>query len=61
MRTRTWHRDMVSVDTQVRVYDICLKLHALMTLYSALKWFNADGGDPEPYEGGRELMDLATL
>ena len=60
MRTRTWHRDMVSVDTQVRVYDI-FEVACTYGSDLALKWFNADGGDPEPYEGGRELMDLATL
>ena len=27
----------------------------------ALKWFGPEGGEPEKYEGGRELLDLAGL
>ncbi|KAJ3474292.1 hypothetical protein NLI96_g12540 [Meripilus lineatus] len=27
--------------------------------FPTLKWFGADGGEPEKYEGGRELNDLA--
>ena len=27
----------------------------------ALKWFNADGGEPEKYEGQRDLEALAGL
>ncbi|KAK7685514.1 hypothetical protein QCA50_011379 [Cerrena zonata] len=30
-----------------------------VTGFPTLKWFNADGGEPEKYEGGRELNDLA--
>lgn len=28
---------------------------------SALKWFPANGGEPETYNGGREVLDLAAL
>lgn len=27
----------------------------------ALKWFGPDGGEPEEYQGGREVLDLAAL
>ena len=26
-----------------------------------MKWFGADGGEPEEYQGGREVLDLAKL
>ncbi|KAG9019924.1 hypothetical protein FS842_007738, partial [Serendipita sp. 407] len=29
--------------------------------FPTLKWFNGDGKDPEEYNGGRELDDLATF
>ncbi|KAJ3551938.1 hypothetical protein NM688_g4423 [Phlebia brevispora] len=32
-----------------------------VTGYPTLKWFEASGGDPETYSGGRELLDLANF
>ncbi|EIN04877.1 protein disulfide isomerase [Punctularia strigosozonata HHB-11173 SS5] len=31
-----------------------------VTGYPTLKWFNADGGEPEKYEGGRDLENLVA-
>ena len=32
-----------------------------MMFSSALKWFGPEGGEPEKYEGGRDLESLANL
>ncbi|CAL1698925.1 unnamed protein product [Somion occarium] len=32
-----------------------------VTGFPTLKWFNAEGGEPEKYEGGRELETLANF
>ncbi|GJE85373.1 protein disulfide isomerase [Phanerochaete sordida] len=32
-----------------------------VTGFPTLKWFPADGGEPEAYNGGREVLDLATF
>jgi len=32
-----------------------------VTGYPTLKWFDAEGGEPEPYNGKRELEDLASF
>ncbi|EJD06698.1 protein disulfide isomerase [Fomitiporia mediterranea MF3/22] len=32
-----------------------------VTGYPTLKWFNADGGEPDKYEGARDLEALATF
>ena len=58
--------NLLDKNTELRASLVRRLYYALPTnswclLPIALKWFNADGGEPETYEGQRDLEAFTTL